>query len=402
MITIHITTSITRMIFMALLFYTIVKRASGIASTTTTYADSYCMEELAITYTFGTFPWVDGDINLGNFNTCYDVYGAGSLTVCDVNTGVYGTIIYTDELCVTEVTDLSAEPSCIAIQSCSGGVSGGVCSTRTTCSSAEPSVLVANIFNFVATEYTDVNCRNPTGKTEIVSTSISGVGDGKCTRLGTNNFRTSCNDDGRVSSQYFGSDDNSCSGEVYSDSESLGDPSSRCDPFEMDGLYYNALSCTTDASTLGETSSPTPSPVSPTPSPVSPTPEPISPTPEPISPTPEPISPTPEPVSGGGDDDDDTVESDPSSNIIVIVATTVGVSFLLFMIGGCVFMMCKPCRKECGKKMSGVPEADIEEAKTDESVIECVVGVPTAPSDSMAKGIICNDIPEAVLVAVPI
>ena len=367
---------------MALLFYTIVKRASGIASTTTTYADSSCMEELAIIYTFGTFiPSVDGDINLGNFNTCYDVYGAGSLTVCDVNTGVYGTIIYTDELCVTEVTDLSAEPSCIAIQSCSGGVSGGVCSTRTTCSSAEPSVLVANIFNFVATEYKDVNCQNPTGKTEIVSTSISGVGDGKCTRLGTFNFRASCNDDGRVSSQQFGSDDNSCSGEVYSDSESLGDPSSRCDPFEMDGLYYNALSCTTDASTLGETSSPTPSPV---------------------SPTPEPISPTPEPVSGGGDDDDDTVESDPSSNIIVIVATTVGVSFLLFMIGGCVFMMCKPCRKECGKKMSGVPEADIEEAKTDESVIECVVGVPTAPSDSMAKGITCNDIPEAVLVAVPI
>ena len=34
-----------------------------------------------------------------------------------------------------------------------------------------------------------------------------------------------------------------------------------------------------------------------------------------------------------------------------------------------------------------VPEPDIEEAKMDESVIECVVGVPTAPSDSMAAAV---------------
>ena len=386
----------------------LVSKASGIASTTTTYSDSSCTQELAVSSVFGSFRVSDGEVFLGNFNTCYDGNGASSLTVCDENTGEYGIISYSDESCVTSLLDLSGEPPCVELSDCGEG--GGVCSFRQTCSSAEPTIITANRYNFLATEYKDSDCQTPTGKTEILSTTIygiEGVGDGSCAILGANYFHTACMDDGSTLSQTFGTGDNTCSVEVYSESRSTGDIT--CDTVEVNGLYYNAVSCTDDASTVGgsPTSSPTPSPIS-----------------DRLvdsssrdyastiggSPTSSPISDGLVDSSSRDDDssrddsssrdDDDVVESDPSSNIVVIVATTVGVSFLLLIIGGCIFVMCKPCRKECGKKSSGV--SDIEEAKNDETVIDCVVGVPTAPSDDMVKGIVYNDIPEAIPVAVPI
>ena len=115
-----------------------------------------------------------------------------------------------------------------------------------------------------------------------------------------------------------------------------------------------------------------------------------------------------------GDDymDSDSVESveqDPSSNIGLIVGTTVGGSFCLLCVMGCIFLACKPCRKEWKAwktfKRTDSPieiEGEHVEEDGDEDDIECVIGkssahfpqvpsappVPSSPSiDSVEKGV---------------
>ena len=115
-----------------------------------------------------------------------------------------------------------------------------------------------------------------------------------------------------------------------------------------------------------------------------------------------------------GDDymDSDSVESveqDPSSHIGLIVGTTVGGSFCLLCVMGCIFLACKPCRKEWKAwktfKRTDSPieiEGEHVEEDGDEDDIECVIGkssahfppvpsappVPSSPSiDSVEKGV---------------
>ena len=115
-----------------------------------------------------------------------------------------------------------------------------------------------------------------------------------------------------------------------------------------------------------------------------------------------------------GDDymDSDSVESveqDPSANIGLIVGTTVGGSFCLLCVMGCIFLACKPCRKEWKAwktfKRTDSPieiEGEHVEEDGDEDDIECVIGkssahfppapsappVPSSPSiDSVEKGV---------------
>lgn len=93
----------------------------------------------------------------------------------------------------------------------------------------------------MATEYDDADCQQPTGNTKIVSADIygvDGVGDGSCALLGANYFHSACMDDGSVSSQTFGADDKTCSGDVYSESGSSGATSAICSTVEVDGLFY--------------------------------------------------------------------------------------------------------------------------------------------------------------------
>ena len=131
-----------------------------------------------------------------------------------------------------------------------------------------------------------------------------------------------------------------------------------------------------------------------------------------------PTSPTSSPVFvdsiEDGDDymDSDSVESveqDPSANIGLIVGTTVGGSFCLLCVMGCIFLACKPCRKEWKAwktfKRTDSPieiEGEHVEEDGDEDDIECVIGkssahfppvpsappVPSSPSiDSVEKGV---------------
>lgn len=85
---------------------------------------------------------------------------------------------------------------------------------------ADPSTAVTNTFDVVGTAYTDDECTEPTGDTEIISNDLWGnFGSGDtCTTSGdttVGNIDTVCLPDGTIVVQAFAPSDDSCSGDVW-------------------------------------------------------------------------------------------------------------------------------------------------------------------------------------------
>lgn len=102
------------------------------------------------------------------------------------------------------------------------------------------STISPGIVNFIANEYNDINCTDPTGNTEILSGENIGQISGECFELpGIAYAMGECRADGSYISQFFSPEDDTCSGGVWDESISAAELSPPvCIATAVDGLYY--------------------------------------------------------------------------------------------------------------------------------------------------------------------
>ena len=102
---------------------------------------------------------------------------------------------------------------------------------------SEPSVIFPNRVSYVVEEYNDNNCINATGNTEIVSFGY----DGTCFQGGVDHswrFLMECMAGGSVISQQFTPNDDTCSGDVLFEIQTVATSMTSCSAFLIEGLYY--------------------------------------------------------------------------------------------------------------------------------------------------------------------
>lgn len=105
---------------------------------------------------------------------------------------------------------------------------------------AVASTISPGVVNFLANEYNDASCADPTGNTEILSGENIGHISGECFELpGVAYARGECLADGSAISQFFSPEDSTCSGDVWDESTTAAEISPPvCIPVAVDGLYY--------------------------------------------------------------------------------------------------------------------------------------------------------------------
>ncbi|CAM9896955.1 unnamed protein product [Laminaria digitata] len=126
----------------------------------------------------------------------------------------------------------------------------------TECADDVPSTISPNDNNFFANEYNDADCTEPTGNTGVLSAGhvVGGVYAGECVQTLAGRMYTTgeCRADGSYILQFFSPEDDTCSGEVWTQPTGPTEYSPPlCSGFPVDGLYYGYTSCTTDAATIG-------------------------------------------------------------------------------------------------------------------------------------------------------
>ena len=104
------------------------------------------------------------------------------------------------------------------------------------------STISPNVINFVAIEYYDASCTEPTGNTEIVSSGRHEKEvNGECFEIspGTGYSTGECRADGSYIVQTFLPADDTCSGDVWVQTTSPAEFSPPlCSAVAVDGLYY--------------------------------------------------------------------------------------------------------------------------------------------------------------------
>ena len=109
--------------------------------------------------------------------------------------------------------------------------------------SAVPATISSTIVNFFANEYNDADCTEPTGNTVVISGDgmVFGAHRGECAQffiIGRYS-KSECRADGTVISQFFALDDDTCSGEVWSEVHHAAEYSPPfCSPRGINGQYY--------------------------------------------------------------------------------------------------------------------------------------------------------------------
>ena len=105
-----------------------------------------------------------------------------------------------------------------------------------------PSAISSTVVNFIATEYNDEDCSDPTGNTEIVTGryAIFGAHTGECTQFWhfSDYSISECLEDGSTTSQHFSSDDITCSGDVRREIHTPLFSPPPCSTAPVDGLFY--------------------------------------------------------------------------------------------------------------------------------------------------------------------
>lgn len=98
------------------------------------------------------------------------------------------------------------------------------------------STISPNVVNYIAAEYNDADCTDPTGNTVVVSGFA-----GECAQVTTGLLYTmgECRADGSAIIQLFSAEDNTCSGDVFFQSTFPTEYSPPdCSVGTAGGLYY--------------------------------------------------------------------------------------------------------------------------------------------------------------------
>lgn len=105
-----------------------------------------------------------------------------------------------------------------------------------------PLKISSTIVNFIANEYNDEDCNEPTGNAVVISGDglVFGSHRGECAKSFFGRYSMSeCFADGRVISQFFSPDDDTCSGEVWSQVNHAAEYSPPlCSPRAVGGMYH--------------------------------------------------------------------------------------------------------------------------------------------------------------------
>ena len=194
-----------------------------------------------------------------------------------------------------------------------------------------------NVFNYVAEEYTDASCTDPTGNTEIIpvpyNSAQPGLGEGGCAYLPyLNNYRriTECLSDGSNIEHTFFNADSTCSKSEVVDQEVRSYPGNEDICTKVGDLYYGVSSCTTDSLTT----------VAPTPSPTVETT---------LSPTSSQVIPSPSRSSESSASESSASDSSGSDKMLVIISIC-----LILILCILIIILAWIVRNKCGHNKCGV------------------------------------------------